>query len=257
MQNDEQYQKEYDAAAAALEAAANGETVATTAEPEVKTEPVTEPVQEPIAEEVKTEDPAKQHDPVEELRLKLEKAEKALKDTQAWGTKNAQELARINREREQQQREAHKPQILDANPELAEAIRYVANDPTPQRQAEQRHQEWVSIIDRAHPGIFSVDIDPELEAALIERRASSDWSDPLQAIADITAEKLAHTERKLEKRYKSDAAKSAQKSAMSVPSPGAGVAKAAPANPDKEAVNRFRNMSDAEFEKERRRVLGL
>jgi hypothetical protein len=51
------------------------------------------------------------------------------KDNQAWATKLAQEAAQLKREREQREREAKKPAILDANPELAEAIRYVAQDP--------------------------------------------------------------------------------------------------------------------------------
>lgn len=259
MQNDEQYQKEYDAAAAALEAAANGQPAAITAEPEVKTEPVAEPV----AAEVKAEEPAKQPetkpvDPVEELRLKLEKAEKALKDTQAWGTKNAQELARIQRERELQQREANKPQILEQNPELAEAINYVVSDPAPKIQAEQKQQEWLSIVDRAHPGIFSVDIDKDLEQAILTRRQSgnADWSDPLVAIAEITAEKLAHAERQITKRFAAEAAKLQQKSAMSVPGAGSSAVTAQPVDKQLEEANRIMKMSDAEFAAEVRRVKG-
>lgn len=259
MQNDEQYQKEYEAAAAALEAAAQGKPVATTAEPEVKTEPVAEPVKEEVkAEEPATQPEEKPVDPVEELRLKLEKAEKALKDTQAWGTKNAQQLARIQRERELAQREANKPQILEQNPELAEAIRYVASDPAPQIQAEQKQQEWLAIVDRAHPGIFSADIDPELENAILARRekGGADWSDPLVAIAEITAEKLAHAERQIGKRFAAEAAKLQQKSAMSVPGAGSSAVTAQPVDKALEEVNRIMNMSSAEFEKEVRRVKG-
>jgi hypothetical protein len=97
-----------------------------------------------------------QVDPLEELRARLEKAEKIAADNKAWGTKQAQELAAIKREREQQQREASKPQILDANPELADAIRYVANDPAPQQQQEQRANQWQEMVATAHPGIFDV-----------------------------------------------------------------------------------------------------
>lgn len=259
MQTDEQYQEEYNKAAAALEAAANGQSVATTAEPEVKTEPVAEPAKE----EVKAEEPAKQPeekpvDPVEELRQRLEKTEKALKDTQAWGTKNAQRLKEIEQERLRQEREANKPAILDANPELADAIRYVATDPTPQIQAANKQQEWMAIIDRAHPGIFSADIDPDLEKAILARREAggADWSDPLVAIAEITAEKLAHAERQISKRFAAEAAKLQQKSAMSVPVAGSSPVATQPVNKQLEEVNRIMKMSDAEFAAEVRRVKG-
>jgi hypothetical protein len=259
MQTNDEYQKEYDKAAAELEAAANGTPVATTAEPEVKAEPVAEPAKE----EPKAEEPAKQPeekpiDPVEELRLKLEKAEKALKDTQAWGTKKAQELARIQRESELAQREAKKPQILDQNPELAEAIQYVVSDPTPKIQAEDKQQEWLSIVDRAHPGIFAADIDPELEKAILARRETggADWSDPIVAIAEITAEKLAHAERQIGKRFAAEAARLQQKSAMSVPGAGSSAVTAQPVDKALEEVKRIQSMSDAEFAAEVRRVKG-
>jgi hypothetical protein len=261
---DEEYQKEYDKAAAELEAAASGKPAATTAQPEIKTDPVAEPAKpEPAPTEVKTEEPAKQPeakpaDPVEELRLELEKAKKALKDTQAWGHKNAEQLKQLQRERELAQREAAKPAILAQNPELAEAIRYVAGDPTPQIQAEQKQNEWMTIIDRAHPGIFSADIDPELETAILARRESggADWSDPLVAIAEITAEKLAHAERQIGKRFAAEAAKLQQKSAMSVPGAGPSAVNTQPVDKALEEVKRIQNMSQAEFEKEVRRVKG-
>lgn len=259
MQNDEQYQKEYDAAAAALEAAANGQTVATTAEPEVKTEPIAETP----AVEVKTEDPAtqpevKHEETAEELRIRLEKAEKALKDTQAWGTKKAQELARIQRERELAQREASKPQILETNPEIEDAIRYVVSDPTPQIHAEDKRNEYLEIVDKAHPGIFSADADPELVDAILARQKTggADWSDPLVAIAEITAEKLAHAERQFSKRFEAEAAKLQQKSAMSIPTASSTPVAPQQANKQIEEVNRIMKMSDAEFAAEVRRVKG-
>jgi hypothetical protein len=258
MQTDEQYQKEYDAAAAALEAAANGKTAATTAEPEVKTEPVAESAKEPV----KTEEPAKQPeakpaDPVEELRLELEKTKKALKDTQQWGHKNAEELKRIQRDRELAQREASKPAILDANPELVEAIRYVASDPTPKHQEEDGKAAWVAAVNGAHPGIFEIPDGDELVQAIAKRaeELGTDWHNPIVAIREITAEKLAHTERQIGKRFAAESAKAAQKSAMSVPGAGSS---AVTQSTDKalEDANRIMKMSPAEFEKERRRVLG-
>lgn len=247
----EEYQSQYDEARAKLDAAADGKTEATPA-------PVPEPVKEAVTEPAKPD--AAPVDPLEELRAEIEKQKKIAADNKAWATKQSQELAALKREREQQQREAAKPAILDANPELADAIRYVAADPAPQQQVEDRASKWQDMVASAHPGIFDRDIDPELEAALVAKRdalGSAWYDDPLVAIREITAEKLAHTERMIGKRFMAEAAKSAQKSAMSVPGAGAGSVKSAPVDSEKEAADRFRNMSAADFEKERRRVLGL
>lgn len=256
--HDEAYQQEYDKAAAALDAAANGEkpeaiTAQEPAQPEpAKAEEVKEPAQAPAEPEV---------DPLAEIRAKLEKTEKALKDTQAWGTKNAQRLKEIEQERERQQREASKPAILEQAPELEEAIRYVTHDPRQeQAQAEQkRQQEWLGIVEAAHPGIFSLPNDDELVKAVLARRETvgPEWEDPLVAIREITAEKLALTERQIGKKFMAEAAKAAQKSAMSVPGAGASTVNAAPVDPQKEMADRYSKMSSAEFDKERRRVLGL
>lgn len=243
---EEQYQKDYDEAAAALDAAAAGEKPAATTEPVTTT---TEPAAK--AEEAP--------DPLAEVRAELEKTQKALKDTQAWGTKNAQRIAEIERERQQQQRDATKPAILDANPELADAIRYVAGDPAPRQQVEDTQSKWLDTVNAAHPGIFDVSIDPELEKAILARREAigDEWQNPLVAIREITAEKLAFTERMVGKRFAATAAKVAQKSAMSVPGAGAsGAGNRTASDTDLEAVQRIQNMSDADFEKEVRRVKG-
>lgn len=256
-----QYDKDYDKAAADLEAAAQATTARGADGKFVKAEEKPVESATPAAPvEVKPAEPAKPAEPVDplvEIRTELEKAQKALKDTQAWGTKNAQELAEIKREREKQQRESTKPAILDANPELADAIRYVASDPAPQQQQADLHQQWMGIVDAAHPGIFGKEIDPELEKAVVARRDAlgEAWSDPLVAIREITAEKLAHAERQVGKRFAAESAKMAQKSAMSVPGAGAG-ASHVPVDSDLEAVQRIQKMSDAEFQKEVRRVKG-
>lgn len=238
---DEQYKKEYDEALAKLEGTADE---ATTPEPEP--EPEKEPETAPVVEEIKTETP----DPLAEVRAELEKTKKALNDTKAWGTKNAQRLAELERQAKQQA----KPEILDANPELADAIRYVTSEPT---ETEKQIQKWQAVVQAAHPGIFDLTIDPELEAALVAKREAlgEAWYDPLIAIREITAEKLAFTERQVGKRFAIEAAKQSQKSAMSVPGSGGSANRAAP-DPDLEAAERIRKMSPAQFEAERRRVLG-
>lgn len=252
---EEQYQKEYDAAYAALDAADTDKPVPTTVE-EVPKEAEAEPNDPPKAEEPPEE--AKPVDPLEELRTKLEKAEKALKDTQKWGHENAARLKEIERQRLLQEREATRPAILDANPDLEEAIRHVASDPKPQIEAETQHQQWVEVINSVHPGIFQLPEDDELVKAIDKRRLElgSEWGNPLVAIREITAEKLAHAERQAVKKNAAEAANNAKKAAMSVPSPGGNSARAAPADKDKEEVARIQKMSPEEFEKERRRVLG-
>jgi len=249
----EEYQKQYDAAAAELDAAASGIKPDTTTVAEPEAVKVAEP------EPVKQEEAAPVVDELAELRSKVEKAEKALKDTQAWGTKNAQELANLKREQQQAQRDANRPAILDANPDLADAIKYVASDPAPQQQAEDQQEAWFRTIDTAHPGIFAAEADPELVASLVAKRDASGgaWDDPLVAIRDISAEKLAHAERQIAKRYAVESAKQQEKSAMSVPGAGGGTARKAAPDPEAERVQRIQSMSSADFAKERLKVLGL
>jgi hypothetical protein len=249
---DTEYQKEYDAAAAALDAAAQA-TPARDAEgkfsaPEKEADPI-----EPAKEQ------APASDPMAELTARVEKAEKIARDNQAWATKAAQEAAQLRRERENERREASKPTILDANPELADAIRYVTQDPAPAQRRDMQAEQWQNVIDKAHPGIFSNDLDPELLKSLETRLSALDdnaRSDPILVIREITEEKLAHAERNIGKRFAAESAKLAQKSAMSVP--GAGSGGGVKSSPDAalEDVRRFQNMTDAEFAKEVRRVKG-
>ena len=253
----EEYQKEYDEAAAKLEADAQATTARGADGKFAKAEPtvvVPEPEKTPEAEPVKEEVP----DPLAELRARLEKTEKIAKDNQAWATKMAQEAAQLRKEREEQQRAAAKPAILDANPELADAIRYVAQDPTPQQQEAEREQAWRTAVEKVHPGIFDKSIDPDLEKALMERfQATPDIQDPLVAIREITAEKLAYTERQVGKRFAAEAAKQAKVSAMTVPGAGAGGGARTAPDAALADVERIKNMSDAEFAREVKRVKGF
>lgn len=262
---DPEYQKEYDKAAAELEAAANATTARdaagkfTKAEPE-KVEPEQKPEEakpDPAKEPEKTDKP----DELAELRARVEKAEKIAKDNQAWATKLAQERAQEKREREQREREANKPAILDANPGLDEAIRYVAQEPVAKPEtSEEKQAKWAAAVETAHPGIFTAELDPELEKAIVERLSALDPAsrlDPLVAIREITAEKLAHGERQIGKRFAAESAKLKEKSAMSVPGAGAGSGAKAPVDAQLAEVDRIRNMSDADFAREVRRVKGL
>lgn len=264
--DDEEYQREYDKAYAELDAAANKATTARGEDGRFKkADPVEEkPDETPEAtpEEPGTEEPAKQEekpkddDELTALKKRLEAAEKMARDNQAWATKLSQERAAERKERERLEREAKKPAILDANPGLDDAIRYVASDrPEPQPSAQDL---WIAAVERAHPGIFSTQLDPELEKALATRLtalSAEDRADPLVAIREISEEKLAHERRQLERRAAAEAKSAKEKAAMSVPTAGAGGSRT-PVDTQAAEVNRINNMSRAEFEAERRKVLG-
>lgn len=257
---DEEYQKEYAAAAAELEAAAQATTARGADGKFVKAEP--EKVEPEATAEPAKEEPAKveEPDPIKVLEERVAKAEKIAKDNQAWATRLAQERAQEKREREQAAREAAKPAILDANPELADAIRHVVSDPAPQQQEAQRHQAWQTAIEKVHPGIFDKSIDPDLEKAIRTRfdAIGPAVQDELEAIRVITEEKLAFNERQIGKRFAAEAAKQAKVSAMTVPGAGAGGGSSrVPPDAALAEVERIKNMSDADFAREVRRVKGF
>lgn len=248
-----EYQQQYDQAAAELDAAAQATTAPADA-------PADEPakVVDPAASATEPAQPD-EADPLADIKARLEKAEKIAKDNQAAFTRAAQEAAQLRREREQERRAASKPAILDANPELADAIRYVASDPTQQHAAQDQREQFIATVDKAHPGIFSAEADPDLIKSLEVRLGALDESsrsDPLVVIREITAEKLAHAERQVGKRFAAESAKLAQKSAMSVPGAGAGSVASPPVDAALAEVQRIQNMSDADFQKEVRRVKG-
>lgn len=247
----EEYEKQYQAAMTELDAGAAPAT------PPQKEEAASAPAEKPAEPEAPKDESAPPVDEAAAARERIAVLEKQVADNKAWATKEAQKRAQLERQWEDQQRAATRPAILDESPELVEAIRYVANDPAPQRQAEQAHQTWMQTIEAVHPGIFAADADKELVDALVAKREASGeaWNDPLIAIRDISEAKLAFSERQTAKRVAAEYATKAAKSAMSVPAAGGGVARA-PVDPDVDAVNRIKNMSDKDFDAERRKVLG-
>ena len=266
---DEEYKKEYDAAMEKLDAEAagtatpsrteNGQFAKAEPEAEAKAEPKQEPVTEqapaPAVEEAKA-DAQSDSDRLAEALADAERAKKQAADNKAWATKVAQELADLKRDRERQEREANRPQMLAQHPELEDAIRYVAD--TPKAPQPDPMQEWFAVIESVHPGIFAAEADPELIEALVAKRDASGgawYSDPLTAIRDITEGKLAHLQRQTEKRMTVSAQQASQKSAMSVPGGNGATVKSSDAAGDE--VKRIQNMTPAEFERERRRVLGF
>lgn len=266
----EEYQRQYDEAAAQLDAAANPATTARAADgkfapaeaatPAVPApaDPAAEPAPAPTPPAEPAAEVAKPVDELAEWKARAEKAEKIARDNQAWATKAAQEAAALRRQQEQRDRDAAKPAILDANPELADAIRYVTADPAPQHEVEDRKAAYQSTIEKAHPDAFAADMDPELQESIAKawQGLGDAAADPLEVVRVITQEKLAFTERQVGKRFAAEAARQQQKSAMSVPSPGASSVAVAPQDAQLAETQRISKMTDREFEAEVRRVRG-
>jgi len=271
----EEWQRQYDEAAASLEAAAASATtardaggrfapaaqepVAPAAAPVAAAAPAaTDMPADPPAGAAAVAAPATPADPLAEAMARAERAEKIARDNQAAYTRVAQEAAALRRAQEQRDREAAKPAILDANPELVDAIRYVATDPTEQHQAADRVAAFQSTIEKAHPDAFSTDMPEELQASIAKawQELGDAAQDPLEVVRVITQEKLAFTERQVGKRFAAEAARQQEKSAMSVPGAGKSSVAAAPVDVQLEEVKRIQNMSDADFAKEVRRVKG-
>lgn len=254
-----EYKRQYDEAAAKLDAAAEPAItapveVAAPASPAATTETPATP-----AAEVAPPAEATAPDPMAELTARLERAEKMVKDNQAYATRMAQEAAQLRRQQDAREREAAKPAILDANPELADAIRYVAADPAPAQEQADYRTAYQSVIERAHPDAFAEAMPKELQDAI-----ASAWEglgdgaqDPLNVVRVITEQKLAHVERLNGQRLAAEVAKQNQISAMSVPSPGASSVAVAPVDAQLALAQRIHNMTDREFEAEAKRVRGF
>ncbi len=159
-------QKEYDAAYQAeidkLDAAAAANATTTDADntdpaPEAKDALKTEPAAEQQGEPETTE--------ARFLRLEAELAStsKALKDTKTWATKNAAEVKRLRKEQDERERAANRPQVLDDNPGLEEAIRHVSGA-RPASAPENAQQTWADTVATALPELDALlEQNPELQ----------------------------------------------------------------------------------------------
>lgn len=228
------YQEEYDAAMAKLEA---GEklTTSTVDEADVNTD-------------------AQTPDEIQELKEKLAKQEKALKDTQRWAHKNSTELATLRREREDQVRAASRPAILDDNPGLEDAIKHVA---TPASQQEpDANAQLIGTLEKALPDLDGLLDEEDFKKVFFELRKDSidDWlEDPLSAIRDINALQTQYRSDKAVANARKDfEAKKQKLSSMSVPggSGGKGI------SPEVDEVKQVWSMSKADFDKQRAKVMG-
>lgn len=191
---------------------------------------------------------------VEALKARLEVAEKAIKDNQAWGTRNAQEVKRLKEEQEKRQREASRPAILDANPGLEDAISHVAG--TKDKPTDE--QVWLKSMETAIPDLETLLSDPVFQQKAQARReqVGADWANPLIAIREISDLKVSHLRDKAvtaasEQARKDFEAKARKRPGMEVPGGSGGKD-----SKSTDEGERFRTMSKADFDKERSRVMG-
>lgn len=213
-------------------------------------------------EDTKAEIAAEQSpDRLAELEAKLERQEKALKDTQRAMHAKSQELAALKREREIERNEAQRPDLLKNVPELEGAIRFVTGAPENLTE-DQRNAMWLEAVSGAVPDVEELLKDKDFEAAALARRdeiGASEWQNPLAAIRELTTLRESFRTRKaveaaVEKAKADYAKQQAELNAMRVPG-GNGKTAAADRQAAKDAEQVW-SMPQADFERERQKVLG-
>lgn len=249
--NSPEYQAAYDEAMQRLEA---GEKPTAPAKAE-SAEPAAEPTTSTEEQQTTAETP----DRFAELEAKLARQEKALKDTQRAMHQKAQELADMKRAREAEIRAANKPQILDANPGLEEAIRHVAQVPaTPETDHAQMQAIWEEAVTGALPELNELIKDKAFEEAAHARREElgADWNNPVVAIRELSALSRRFAVEKATAAAKADYEKRQKElSAMRAPG-GSGRSPATSDRVNGKTADDVWKMSPKEFAAEQRRVLG-
>lgn len=211
-----------------------------------------------VADTTETQDNAQVAEPegetIEHVKARLEAAEKALRDTKAWGTQKAQEAARYRKEQEESQRAAARPQILDANPDLADAVRYVQADDAVRRdmQAQENAETWQEIIRAAVPDIDDMLDNADFESAIKQRAKNVDWHNPIIAIREINAEIRQRAIAQAQAAQQSAKADT-KRSAAIIPTGGSRQA-IKPTTADDDMLRKFQNMSDDEIAREARKI---
>lgn len=193
-------------------------------------------------------------DPV--TKADVEKLEKALKDTQRWAHQNAAEVSRLKKEAEERKRTETRPEILNANPGLEDAIKYVA----PALPQKSKDDIWMESVQRAIPDIDGLLNDQAFLAKAKSRQAElgEAWMDPLIAIREFSDLKTVHVRDQaiqgaVEQARKDFEDKSTKRSAMSVP--GGSGAKQQPQKEDE--AQKIREMSSKDFNAMRAKVMGF
>lgn len=207
-------------------------------------------VEEPAKAEPKTDDGKTE---VSELRAKVESLEKSNSDTKRWAQQNAAEVKRLKLEADERKRQENEPPILAANPGLADAIKHVAGAP------KAPEENWLQAVGKAIPDVEALLSNPEFHEKAQERRRNlgAEWDDPLNAIRELTDLKASHIRDQavrgaVETAKKDFEAKAQKRSAMNVPGGSGGK----DSQKQVDEAERYRTMSNAEFAKERSRVMG-
>jgi hypothetical protein len=261
---DEMYQAEMDRLDAEA-AAANGATApaaaATTpsAEPTPNAEPAPATPADP-ATAAPTGEP--KQETLEERFARLERehegTKKALNDTKAWASRSAAEVKRLKKEQEERDRLANRPQVLDDNPGLEEAVRYVTGAPAAGKPTHDP-DAWADAVGTALPNLDALLAQhPDLTAKATAKaqELGEAWNDPLVAIRELSALQIEHERAQMAAAAQAAAARDfanrkKQQTAMTVP--GGGASRQAP---PVDAAKRYETMSSEDFAKERARVLG-
>lgn len=211
-----------------------------------------------VETKVETKETITSDDTVEQLRSRLDKQEKALKDTQRWAHQAAGDAAKLRREaeeRERLEREARVKPLFDANPVLEEGIKHVA-----QGQERYRMEILEASVRKAIPDVDDLLNDPVFHAKASARREELGqvMEDPLIAIRELSELKASHmseraTKQAVEAARKDFEEKAKKRSAMEVP--GGSGSKATTEVPDDDA-KKWRDMPTNDFRKERAKVMG-
>jgi hypothetical protein len=203
----------------------------------------------------------------EDVKARLDKAErelqaaqKAIKDTQRWGHKNAEEVKKLKREAEDRKRHeslADDP-VLKANPGLREAIEHVAK-PKDDDAKPAPQEQWLSSISKAIPDVETLLADQAFFAKAKAKQAEygPEWDDPFVAIRELSELKSAHLSEKritvaVEQARKDFETKAKKRSAMEMPGGSGGKDTQDQTN----EAEKYRTMSKEEFDKVRSRVMG-
>lgn len=202
---------------------------------------------------------AEADDPIKKLEARLASTEKALNDTKAWASRNAADVKRMRKEQEERERAANRPQVLDDNPGLEEAIRHVSGA-RPASSPDEAQQTWANTVATALPDLDALlEQNPELQvkAKALAQQLGDDWDNPIIAIRELGRlqrdhERAATSVAAQEAARRDFQQKGQKKMAMQVPS-GSPTRQPAKVDPVKE----IEDMSDADFHKMRAKTLGF
>lgn len=205
-------------------------------------------------DQVSVQEDSETEETLDQVRERLASAEKALRDTKAWGTRKAQEAAELRRAQDEAVRQANRPAILDANPDLADAIRHVAQEDGARQTNEQQiaAQQWQDTVRAAIPDIDELLVNEDFHVAMQSRAQHPEWSNPLIAIREINAEIRARAAFGAQQAAK--AAEAEKKRGATVMPSGGAKQVLNPVTADDELLRKINSMSSEEFKREVRKI---